>query len=359
MSKPVDRMYVVAQGGGIAALNLYGDGSVDHLVADPYPTGAGTFCVRTTPDGKYLYTAQGMGLGLPYSIRQARKPALLTYSIADDGTLTKIDEFALDRTPVAMAVSADGRNLYLGVGNGPAGFFRGAIAHHRIRDDGTPAPVGEPIRMGRFLDGAPQPYLTPDGKRLYVASVFAKSVVWFDVADDGALSGPVGRVKSSGLFPITPVFSTSGDYLYVANEQSKSITAFHVAGDGGLVELPDSPYATGKFPHNPVATADGRFVYFANTMSHSIDGFAIGADGSLTRVPGAPVATEPGPAMLAVSSDGTWLYLISSPVFKEGSKVVVTSFRIDDDGSLQPSGHEPVPTGLVFADGPSAAVLPV
>ncbi|WP_440713540.1 lactonase family protein [Gordonia sp. FQ] len=358
MSQPVDRMYVVAQSGGIAVLNLYDDGSIEPF-DEPVPTGAGTFCVRTTPDHRFLYTAQGLGLGTPYSLRQAFSPALLTFAIADDGTLRKVDTLPLDRTPVAMALSGDGRHLYLGIGNGPAGFFRGALAHYRIGDDGRPVADGDPIRLGRFLDGAPQPYLSPDGTRLYIASVFAKSIVWFDIDDDGTPHGPAGRAKSSGVFPITPVFAAGGDFLYVPNEQSKSITAFAVAPGGALTELPGSPYPTGKFPHNPVAGADGRFVWFANTMSHTIDGFAVDPDGALRRVPGCPVDTEPGPAMLALSSDGTRLYLVSSPVFKNGSKVVVTCFFIGDDGSLRPSGHAPAPTGLAFADGPSAAVVPL
>lgn len=358
-STPVERLYAVAQSGGIAGFDLHDDGSMTELPGSPWPTGAGTFCVRVSPDGRFLYVAPGLGLGTPVSIRNLRNPELLTYSIADDGSLSRIDQLDLARTPVAMTLSADGRNLYLGMGNGPAGFFRGGVAHFRIGDDGKPAANGDLHSLGKFLDGAPQPYLAPDGKHLYVASVFAKSVVWFDVTADGSLQGPVGRVKSSGIFPITPVFSLDGRFLYVPNEQSKSISAFAVGADGGLTEMADSPIPTGKFPHNPVASRDGKYVYFANTMSHQIDGFEIGADGGLTRVPGSPFATEPGPAMLEVSTDGKWLYLLSSPVFKDGSKVVVTAFGIQGDGGLKDAGHGPVPTGLGFADGPSLAVVPI
>ena len=75
-------------------------------------------------------------------------------------------------------------------------------------------------------------------------------------------------------------------------------------------------------------------------------------------VSGSPFASAPGPATLSRSTDGTWLYLVSSPIFKDGSHVVVTSYRIQPNGTLVRSEHPPAHTGLRFADGPSSVVLP-
>jgi 6-phosphogluconolactonase len=258
-----------------------------------------------------------------------------------------------------MAISGDGRHLYLGVGRGPAGFFSGGVAHFRIDAQGIPAVAGDRVRLGRFLDGAAQPVLSPDGRSLYVASVIAKALVRLDIRQDGSLSEPADRTPSTGVFPITPVFSPDGRFFYVPNEQSQSITGFGVAADGSLTELPDSPYPTGKIPHNPVFSKDGRFVYFANTLSDTITGYAVQPDGRLVPVPGSPFDTPAGPAMLTRSTDGNWLCLVSSPIFRNGSRVVVTCYRIRPDGSLTPSGHDPDPTGLRFADGPSALMIPV
>jgi len=358
---PVDRMYVVAQSGGIAALDLFEDGSMTPLHSSPYPTGAGTFCIKASPDRKFLYVAAGMGLGFPVSLRQTFSPELLTFRIERDGSLRRAGEpLRLPRryTPVTLAISNDGRNLYLGVGRGPAGFFRGRIAHFRIGSDGLPRTAGLPILLGRFTDGAAQPLISPNGRNVYVASVIAKALVRLQIREDGSLSQPVERTISSGVFPITPAFSLDGRFLYVANEQSKSITGFRVADDGSLAELPGSPYPTGKIPHNPILSKDGRFIYFANTLSDNITAYAVRSDGELAPLPGSPFASPPGPATLSRSTDGTWLYLVSSPIFKGGSKVVVTSYRIQSDGTLARSEHPSAHTGLRFADGPSSVVLP-
>ncbi|AHH17576.1 3-carboxymuconate cyclase [Nocardia nova SH22a] len=357
----VDRLYVVAQGGGIGAFDLFDDGSLSPLEGSPYPTGAGTFCIVASPDRRFVYVAAGMGLGTPYSLRQTFSPELITFRVRGDGTLSRAGELALPRlsTPVSMAMSGDGRNLYLGVGRGPAGFFRGGVRHFRIDEQGFPVAGGDTVRLGRFLDGAAQPVLSPDGRRLYIASVIAKALVRLDIQEDGSLSRPADRTPSTGTFPITPVFSPDGRFFYVANEQSQSITGFGVAADGTLTELPGSPYPTGKIPHNPVFSKDGRFVYFANTLSDTITGYEVQPDGRLVPVPGSPFRTPVGPAMLSRSSDGAWLCLVSSPIFRKGSRVVVTTYRIQSDGSLTHSGHEPAPTGLQFADGPSAVTIPV
>jgi 6-phosphogluconolactonase len=332
------------------------------LPGSPYPTGAGTFCIKASPDRRILYVAPGRGLGTRVSRHQKNSPQLVAFRVQNDGSLHPIGEpLALPpkSTPVTMAISADGRNLYLGIGSGPAGFFNGAIAHFRITDDGRPHVAGPPVRLGRRIDGAAQPILSTDGKHLYVASVIAKAIVRLDILEDGSLSQPRERTKSSGVFPITPAFSADGRTLYVANEQSKSISAFRVAPGGSLAELPSSPYPTGRIPHNPALSRDGRFIYFANTFSGNITGYAIGPDGTLTPLAGSPFRTPVGPAMLSVSTSGTWLYLISSPFFGRQKPVVVTSWRIGPDGDLERSGHPPAPTGLQFADGPSSIVLPI
>ncbi|MEV6362359.1 lactonase family protein [Nocardia asteroides] len=358
---PLDRLYVVAQSGGVAAFDLFADGSLTALPGSPFPTGAGTFCVVASPDRRFLYVATGMGLGMPVSLRQTFSPELITFHIRADGSLERAATLALPRlsTPVSMVLSRDGRNLYLGVGRGPAGFFGGGVAHFRLDEHGIPTASGDPVRLGRLVDGAAQPIIAPDGRSLYVASVIAKAVVRLEIREDGSLSKPLDRTPSSGVFPITPVFSPDGRFFFVANEQSQSITGFRVGGDGSLTELPGSPYPTGKIPHNPVFSKDGRFVYFANTFSDTITGYELQPDGDLVPVPGSPFTTSVGPATVTRSTDGTWLYLVSSPIFKAGSHVVVTSYRIEADGSLTSSGHAPSATGLRFADGPSAIALPV
>lgn len=358
---PTDRVYLVAQSGNIAGFNAYEDGSLGALPGSPFPTGAGTFAIKARPARDVLYVACGQGLGSKVSRHQKRKPLLTALSIASDGTLKQLGQpltLPVGLTPVSFDISRDGRQLYLGLGSGPAGFFHGGVGHFRLADDGTPSLAGL-TKFGKVTDGAVQPVISPDGRKLYAASVLARSVVTLDIREDGTLIGPSARNRASGRFPITPGFSKDGRTLYIAHEQSKSLGAFRVGDDGRLTELPSSPYRTGAVPHNPAFTPDGTYVYWANTLSNNVTGYAVQPDGSLVPTPGSPFATPVGPAASAISTSGEWLYLVSSRPLSGDKSVFVTSWRIGADGNLTRSSHGQVPTGLVGADGPSIIVLPV
>lgn len=357
-----DRMYMVAQGGGIAALNLYDDGSADPLPGSPYPCGAGTIGFQASPDGRFLYTPAGLGLGQKVSRHQTFKPEIGTFRVEDDGTLTQVGEpLKLGKfwVPMTTDMSADGKNLYLGVGRAVAALFLGGIMHFRIQDDGTPTPAGKPLKLGRFFNGIVQPKISLDGTKLYAVAALGNTIHTLDIHPDGSLSRPVDSIRSSGTFPINPVYSPNKKFLYIPNERSKSISAYAIGEDGLLSESLSSPYAAGSMVHNPTFSKDGRFAWVANVLDHTIGAYAVRETGELIPLPGSPYPCPIGPMDFAITSDGKWLHVTSSPLNGRRCPVQVTSFAIQPDGTLVRSEHSPVQTGLKFVDGPSVYTFPV
>ncbi|WP_439678387.1 lactonase family protein [Embleya sp. MST-111070] len=351
-----ERLYVTAQSGGITALGLSADGTPRPLPGSPYTSGAGTFNLVTTPDHRYMYGAAGLGLGSPDSTSQP--PQLETFRIAKNGTLARVGApLPLPNTPVSMAVSADGRHLFLGLGDGIAGFNNGAIASFTIGRDGVPVPNGAPVKLGTYEDGAAMPVLSKDGKALYVTSYLAKSIVRFAVHRDGTLSGPLQRIDA-GDAPITPAVAPDGRTLYIANETGGTVRAFTIAADHSLRSLA-APFPSGGYPHNFSFGRNGRQVYVANTMTNDVSGYSVRADGTLTPLPGSPYAGGPEgtmPDMPLLSADGRRLYVVDyqSAAGPNHANASLRVYHVRRDGGLVPDGRAPYDLGIRGSDGPSA-----
>ncbi|MFT3887235.1 MAG: beta-propeller fold lactonase family protein [Arachnia sp.] len=358
----VDRLYVCSQSGGIAAIDLMSDGSMRALPDSPYPSGAGAFALMLTPDAQYLYSAAGLGLGSVLSVDQP--PQVESFRVRPDGGLEElVAPLPLEQTPVTLAMSPDGRNLYVGVGDGWGGMNgHGAVVHFRIGEDGTPVQVGDAYRLGRDDDGVPQPAVSRDGAWLYVLSFPTQSVIRFRIHNDGTLSKePIDRV-ATGDSPINPMFSPDGRHLYVANERVETITVFAIAPDGSLSPVPGSPFPSSRVPHNFVFSADGTRMYSGNTGGHTISGFAVRPDGGLDPLPYSPYAAGSYPMRPLISTDGARLYLVYSDPDEIGDmmgEIRVASYLIQANGSLLSTGQPPARTGIACADGDCAALVAV
>lgn len=363
-----ERAYVVAQSGGVASLNLYSDGSMSRL-APVLPTGAGTFGAVMSADRRRMYVAPGAGLGTKYS--EGQEPMLESIRVRRDGGLRKIGApllFDPSVTPMLGDISADGQDLYFGYGNITAAFVNGGVMHFRISKDGQPTQVDE-VPLGLPIDGVPQPRISPDSKWLYVPTYFASAIVRFALNRDGSINPtPVDRVIT-GAAPINPIFSPDDRFLYVALEHTHQIAGYEIQKDGSLSAVPGSPFLSGSIPHNFVFSEDGTTLYSANTAGSiiaglqtkegSISAFDVAEDGSLTPLPGSPYPAQPGAMAVNRSSDGRWLYLTSSPQAGADDDVVLTSYRIRRDGTLNWSRSRSIKTGLHAADGPQLMILPI
>jgi len=289
-------------------------GALSPVRGSPFATVAGgsPTQVAVDPNGKFAYALVGF---------DTQSYSLLAYRIdADSGALTQVGgpypagaEFAL------LTVSPDGKFVYVANGHDsnimafgidPAG---GALSSLGAA---IPAGIGQ-NGFGFSLDGV---YLYASN---YGAGNGSVSAYAFN-ASTGALT-PVttGGAASCGdaAYPGSPVdpgncFSThtpgsgahqvavdgSGQYLYTGTD-SNSVAGFRIdPGTGALSLLPASPFTSGNFPYGVSTDSSGRFLYALNLFDNTISAYAIdAASGALTPISGSPYAAGGvGPSQMTV-----------------------------------------------------------
>jgi len=225
-----------------------------------------------------------------------------------------------------LAVSPDGRNLYVACGRGLTVYARDA-ATGRITQ--LPGAAGCIHETGR--DGCPRPQLgsfTPgfvvvsnDGSSVYALSNGTEAVYAFarDTAT-GALT-PAACYVSAPSPPCRPLFGLKTVYsldlsrdnrnAYVVGRSSGSEQAIVVlarAANGGLAGV--ATVRLGKaFAGGVTVAPDGKSVYITN--DNGVDGFARARDGRLSRLPGSfrRLHVHPTAYGLVLSPDGRYAYI--------------------------------------------------
>lgn len=231
---------VAPDGRSLYTANI-GDGTVSTFRIDEYgvPELAGTVStgqpdtrnVLVSRDGRFLFASHG-------------RPAnpgpdpLVIFPIRSNGSLGQ------PRPPIPIGGGGSGmvqtgRFLYIACAG------TNDVFAFRIGGNGVLTPVpGQPFPAPRTPEGVA---VTPDGKRLYVASVAsqpapnpAEAGVWtFAIDDNGALA-TLGPRTGSGLGPgiaTTP----DGRHLYTGDFFRDKVSAFDITA-GLPAEIADSPY---------------------------------------------------------------------------------------------------------------------
>lgn len=237
---------------------------------------------------------------------------LVSLAIAALPGLAAGEEPAPHRSPIALALSADGARLLtanqsagtvslidaegrkvldeVAVGEKPAGVAfspdgrRAVVANWYGYDVVVLEVQGDRLAVVGRVDVGPEPRgvaIGPDGKTAYVAVGAADEVARVDL-DSREVTGrlPVGRE------PRSLAFSPDGGTLVVANARSRGVSVVDVAGFRVAKDVP----IDGENPRQITAAADGRHAYLANmyargfaTTRNNIDlGWVLGQ--RLTRI---------------------------------------------------------------------------
>lgn len=278
--------------------------------------------------------------------------------------------------PAGMAVSADGRVLYVSLrstGQLAAyliGFDDGRLELINVVDAGDDPAFMLPDKSGQFLLSA---YYLSDKvcvhrleKNGAISSQPLQTVLTADKAHGIAFDSQqrfafvthtgANRIyqfqfdsASGQLSPSQPPFVAtppadhprhivmhpSDRWAYTSNEAGDSISLYEVASDTGtLRRLQTLPTIPADVDGNLNSTArcemtpDGRFVFVANRGHDSLAGFAIDQrTGRLTAL--GQTATEPVPRSFTFSSDGHFLYAAGQASGR------LAAFRVLADGRLQ------------------------
>ena len=240
--------------------------------------------------------------------------------------------------------------------------------------------------------------LSSDGSYLYaVDEAEASKLVAFSIDTPGQLT-PLDTVSSQGSYSCYITTNETGQFVMAANYGSGNIISVGISVDGGFLDSASSkqhtgtgPYASrqeGPHAHSIVLDPNQRFALSADLGADKIFIYEVGQNGELVENAPAFVETSPGagPRHIAFHPDGKIVYVINElnstitvyqynpdagilselqtvttlPDGFEGTNYCadihvhpngkylygsnrghgsIASFRIDDEGKLEPTGH--------------------
>lgn len=342
---------VGSQGSGLIetfSFNL-GSGSASAVSNSPGDT-SGKTCVLNgipsslvmDPKGTYAYAIINANSSCPGSAT-----GILALKVNSGGTTTAAGSLISDPNPVAMAMDAAGKFLFVaeGVGGGVSVYSIGSGAALTAVPGTFTFP---PIPMvPNFVALAATPTVFPaigvNGVQNAVCSTVGlnpptseflyvvdseNNVVWEFGVDmsTGALGNP-------GIMTAVPSFSTDkvpagiavdpcDRFVYVSDSLTDRVSAYTICtavsptcplADGSLVPVAGSPFALSGTPNSPgqlVVDPYGNFVYVLGTLSNTINPLRISpVSGSLTALSPATVATGSRPTAIAIRGDDNWLFV--------------------------------------------------
>jgi DNA-binding beta-propeller fold protein YncE len=387
-----------------AALAVTGDltqpagtaGCISETGAGPCANGHGLFhaaSVAVSPDGKSVYVTSLSAvarLSRNTTTGAITQPAGTAGCVSEDGTGPCADGHGLFGA-TSVTVSPDGKSVYIASGEGDAvaRFNRNATTGAITQPAGTAGCVSEdgsgPCADGHGLDSPGGVAVSPDGKNVYVSSIFSNAVARFNRnTTTGAISqpaGPAGCISETGSgpcadghglsYPAGVAVSPDGKNVYVASASSRAVTRLNrntttgaitqPAGAAGCVsEDGTGPCADGHglSPFSVAVSPDGKSVYAASAVpSNGVALFTrdtttgaitqpAGTAGCVSQTGAGPCVDGrglSGAAGVAVSADGTSVYVSSL-----GSSAVARFDRRTTTGAItQPAGV----AGCVSEDG--------
>jgi YVTN family beta-propeller protein len=254
-----------------------------------------------SPDGARVYLAGAGGKNvLVYALEGDR------FVAGQALPLRKADEPAkLDATPSGLAVSADGRSLWVAR----------ILLNDLVRIDLSSRTVAASVAVGVHPY---RPVLSPDGTLLAVANWGAASVSLVD-AGSGAV---VATVKTED-HPSDLLFSRDGRTLFVAQSNRNLVAAVDLSARSVARQIsvalgPDGPgtpsadaLPDGSTPNALALSPDGRTLYVANADDDAVAVVDVGGDAHAARTKGF-IPSGWYPAALALSADGKTLWVANA-----------------------------------------------
>ena len=257
--------------------------------------------LAVAPDGSRVYVAGAGGKNvLVYRLDNDRFVAEEPIPLRNAG-----DPAKLDATPSGLAVSADGKNLWVAR----------ILLNDLVRIDLASRAVAAPVPVGVHPY---RPVLSPDGSLLAVSNWGAASVSFVDSS-----SGSVLATVKTADHPSDVVFSPDGRTLFVAQSNRNLVAAVDVASRTVVRQIsvalgPDGPgtpsaegLPDGSTPNALAVAPDGKTLFVANADDDAFAVVDVGGDLRAARTKGF-VPSGWYPAALALSRDGKVLWVANA-----------------------------------------------
>jgi DNA-binding beta-propeller fold protein YncE len=245
-------------------------------------------------------------------------------------------------TPFAVAVSPNGRSVYVTNGNSSIG----RVSQYDAGADGRLSPKSPPtVAAGDYPAGVA---VNPRGGSVYVTNANGLSVSQYTVGAGGRLSAKNPATVAAGQDPISLAVSPDGGSVYVANHLDRTVSQYDVGAGGGLSPKSPATVAAGTLPRGVAVSPDGGSVYVTNnTFPGTVSQFNVGAGGKLFPKSPATVTAGNGASGVAVTPDGKNAYVTNS---SPGS---VSQYSVGAGGKLFPKS----PAMVAAGDSPVAVAV--
>jgi 6-phosphogluconolactonase len=224
----------------------------------------------------------------------------------------------------------------------------GTIAGFTVGNDGKLSPIAGSTQtlIGGTNAGPAQIQFTPDGTRLVVTETMNNVIDVFPVDQDGRAGAPVSN-PSNGAGPFGFTF-VGEDVIVVSEATANAASSYQVADSGTIKVISGSVLTTEQAACWAVTNSvtNPRYAYLSNAVSGTISGYRIDSNRALTLLSpdGHSAVLRDSHAALdsAVSSNDRFLYILTSGISAMSiapvicSKMGISAFRIETDGSLTP-----------------------
>ncbi len=318
-------------------------------------TGGAPWGIVISPDAKSVYVVNESVDGL----NTLGDDGIVTQYDVDAGTgalRQKTDTVATGGSPYGVVVSPDGQSVYVANSNVVTG---DTISQYDLNSGtGALTPKAQaPAATGNTPQGVA---ISPDGRNVYVANAYGGTVSQYDVSSaTGALSPKTPATVNCGCDPQDVAVSADGRSVYVTQANGGALLQFDVdPATGALTPKNPATVPTNSSGNGLIVSADGKSVYVVNQDASTISQYdANPITGALTPKTPATVATGAFPLAVALSPDGKSVYVTN----QHGNSV--SQYDVDPaTGALRPKTPATVPAGqgpfdvVVSADGQSVYV---
>jgi len=301
------------------------------------PRASQAFGAVVTVDSRYLYVVSD-------------HVALVGYAIEPDATLSPLPqgpiEFGFGIATVGPVLTPDGRSLLVATDTGSGSLLR----QFSIGADGklTERPVdrpGEPFTASGLA-------VTPDGRYVYLG--YAGGMNGWVVTADGTLD----RVLAGGDGGLDLVASTDSRHLYRLGTDG-DVRRYAIDADGYLTahEVVAGP-AGGR---DIAVSADGRSLYVANATNGVVSQYAVANDGTISPRTPATVAAGAGATAIAAAVDPAFVapgVVVTVPAQPEDPRLYDQDSVVHTDFSCFSGPGGPALTSCLDQDGrPAGAAL--
>jgi len=284
----IDYVFVASAGssGSNGQIDTFAADSQSGALRKGAPTvssgGVGPVAMAISADYKNLYVAH------------AGNNTIVHFAVAPNGVLTSKDTVTLNAPPVALAVNSAGTYLYAVSGSTTATLIQFPLSSGTI---GSPS-----AQIALQIPGYTTDAVVPTGVAVLAndsqvqgnavfATVYDQSsynpggtttsaahpgwIFSFAIGSGGALTAGAGSPYEAGVKPSAVTSDPTDRFVYVTDFASNELIGYGIQAGSVLNFLINGPFKTGNEPQAVAIDPRGKYMYVANALDSSISAYVI------------------------------------------------------------------------------------